>query len=613
MSKVKATTQQVVGRIRIPFSTGAIFPSLRDLPGWITKMLIGFSCLVVGVLFSYGIWELLHIDRIYPGVTVAGYGVGRLQRLEAQEKLADPFTHIENGAIVVSSKDRAWEISPKSIGLQFDATATAKNAHRVGRSGKWFSDFKTKIEAFSLGVSVPPVYAIAEAQLAARAKEIAEALESPAQSSRIEYVDGQFIVTPSLDGVTVDQQKLIADVYTSVSTLSASAIQVPLSVQKPALTADQAQQLIPALTQYEKEPLTLTYEGKKLTLDMPTLLTLIDYESQAQKTNGVSLSNKKLNEYIADFAKTIDRPSKDALFRFEAGRASAFQPSQDGLEVDRKKLTEILEKTLLTGGTSRVIEVPVKKTQAKVTTESVNDLGIRELLATGESNYRNSPADRIFNIELAASRINGVLIAPDQEFSFNNAVGEIAASTGYKQALVILSGRTVLGDGGGVCQVSTTVFRAALEAGLPITARTAHAFRVSYYENDRGPGFDATIYQPGVDFKFKNDTGHYILLQTRVDKANTKLYIDLYGTSDGRQAVVSKATIHSTTPPPPESRIDDPNLPKGQVKQVEKAIPGAKVSISRTVTRNGETIISETFRSNFRAWQAVFLVGTKEG
>lgn len=586
----------------------------RHQPKWFLLVGLGvvlISCVLVG---SVVVWELWHLDRIYPGVTVAGTTIGGLERSQAAAKLAPLYSKMQQNPLVLSSKDRAWEVLPSSIHLTYDATASARQAFGVGRSGRPITDYKTQLHTLFFKVNLNPAYTVDNKELASKVAEISEALNNPAQSSHIEYVDNQFVVTPSVEGVKVDQERLVANIRNALTHLSTGDVAIPLTVEQPALTADQAQKLVPALTQYQNKPLTLVFEDKKITLDMPTLLTLIDYDKAT--ADGFSLSKEKVDRYIADFAKSIDRPAKDTLFKYEEGRVQAFVPSQDGLEVDRAALAQKIEETLMTGGKSRVIEIPVKRTQAKVTNDQVNDLGIKELIGHGESNYAGSPQDRIFNLTLATNRINGVLIQPDQEFSFNDAVGEITTATGYKQALVILSGKTVLGDGGGVCQVSTTVFRAALNAGLPIVQRTAHAYRVIYYERSSGswvgPGYDATIYQPGVDLKFKNDTGHAILIQTSVDTAATKINVDIYGTSDGRQVAISKSITTSTTPAPPDINQDDPNLPKGTVKQVEHSIPGAKVSFNRTVTRNGETLIQETFNSNYRPWAAVYLHGTKE-
>ena len=169
-----------------------------------------------------------------------------------------------------------------------------------------------------------------------------------------------------------------------------------------------------------------------------------------------------------------------------------------------------------------------------------------------------------------------------------------------------------MGDGGGVCQVSTTLFRAALAAGLPITERHQHAYRVGYYEEDSGPGIDAAVYSPSVDLKFKNDTGGHILIQSYVDRVNMRITFQLYGTKDGREVNISTPVILSQSPAPEPLYQDDPNLPKGEIKQVDFAAAGANVYFTRSVKKDGKITISDKFVSNYRPWQAVFLRGTKE-
>lgn len=339
-------------------------------------------------------------------------------------------------------------------------------------------------------------------------------------------------------------------------------------------------------------------------------------------TQGIDLSPsykyspEMLNEKLNPLYEKIDQEPIEAVFNFEGGKVKEFRESEDGRQVNKDELNQqILSKAELvinyTGQNKIVIPVPVKVLKPTLTTEKVNKMGIKELIGTGTSTYQHSIENRIFNVGLAASRINGTLIAPGETFSFVKTVGDISNLTGYKQAYVISGGKTVLGDGGGVCQVSTTLFRAALNAGLPIEERHAHAYRVGYYEQDSAPGVDATVYVPTVDFKFKNDTGHHILIQTVVDPEELRLTFMLYGTRDGRVSVISEPVVTNQTPAPEAKYEDDPNLPVGQVKQVDFAANGANVYFTRTVTKNGKTIISEKYTSNYRPWQAVFLRGTK--
>lgn len=336
-------------------------------------------------------------------------------------------------------------------------------------------------------------------------------------------------------------------------------------------------------------------------------------------TNGVYLSSsfkysqEKLLKVLSPFSTSVDKKPFDAQFKFENGKVTAFRPSEEGKIVDFENLNdEILsqgEKILVLRPKIVKITIPIKILRPTITTESVNNFGIKELIASGSSHFAHSIPQRIHNIALASEKISGALVAPEQTFSFDNTLGDVSIFTGYQQAYVIKEGKTVLGDGGGVCQVSTTLFRAILAAGLPVVERNQHSYRVGYYEQDSPPGFDATIYVPNIDLKFKNDTQNYILIQSAIDPVEQKLEFSLYGTKDNRQVLISSPVISDQTPPPPPAFQDDPTLPKGQIKQIDFEASGAKVSFTRQVIKNGKTIIFDKFVSNYQPWQAVYLRG----
>ncbi len=339
--------------------------------------------------------------------------------------------------------------------------------------------------------------------------------------------------------------------------------------------------------------------------------------------NGINLqpafrySPDKLDGFLFQLKQETEIKPVNALFAFENGRVTAFSLSHNGQAVDMPKLKKgVYDKMISLVSTNKpmriTIKVPIVVVKPAVTNENVNSFGISELIGEGKSLFQHSIENRIYNISLSASRLNGVLIPPGDVFSFNKALGDISSFTGYKQAYVIENGRTVLGDGGGVCQVSTTLFRAALSAGLQIVERNAHAYRVGYYEQDSGPGVDAAVYSPSVDLKFKNDTGHYILIQSYADTANLRLSFDLFGTKDGREIIINQPVIVSETPASATLYQDDPTLPKGELRQVDFSADGAKVYFTRTVKKDGKVVLSDKFNSNYRPWQAIFLRGTKE-
>ncbi len=323
-----------------------------------------------------------------------------------------------------------------------------------------------------------------------------------------------------------------------------------------------------------------------------------------------------LDTTLERLSQEIDIPVQESLFQFSGGKVTAFRPSSIGRQINReetkKHFASLLEQ--IPNMTTDIVTISARVDPVKPTIETANTntLGIKELIGRGYSEFAHSIPGRIHNVILTASKINGILIKPGETFSFNEAVGDISAATGFQPAYIIKDGRTVLGDGGGVCQVSTTLFRAALGAGLPILERRAHAYRVAYYEQAGfKAGLDATVFAPSVDLKFKNDTPGYILIQSKVDRKNLTLTFELYGTSDGRKAEILNHVVGSITPPPPDLYQDDPTLPPGTVKQVDFAAWGAKASFQYKVTRNGETLEDHIFTSNFRPWQAVFLKGTQ--
>lgn len=332
---------------------------------------------------------------------------------------------------------------------------------------------------------------------------------------------------------------------------------------------------------------------------------------------GTSLTydEHRFNEVVETAEDSYNKPAKNALFSFKDGRVTKFQPETNGVQIESKLLlTDARQKiqTMKSNPRSVSVELKAKVLKPEITLAQSNNFGIEELIGEGQSNYTHSIPGREHNVVLGTSKFNGVLIPKGETLSFNQLIGDVSGLTGYQQAYIIQNGKTVLGDGGGVCQVSTTLFRAALNSGLPIVNRTAHAYRVSYYENDSGPGFDATVFSPSVDLKIKNDTPAAILIQTEVDEVNKLVYFKFYGKKDNRKVEISKAEVWDVSPPPEPSFEDDPTLQRGITKQVDFAAWGAKARFNYKVTYPNKEVKNEVFYSVYRPWKAVFLVGTKD-
>lgn len=339
--------------------------------------------------------------------------------------------------------------------------------------------------------------------------------------------------------------------------------------------------------------------------------------SQTKLDPVFTYDEKKMAALLDNIGKTVEIPVQEGLFEFQNGKVVNFQGSKDGLKFNQDKAKEQILSVFLNQNpqeqTGNVYPLPLETILPKSSQGKAEDFGIKELIGTGDSYFQDSIPSRVHNITLASNNLHGILIAPGETFSFGQKVGDISLKTGYVQAYIIKEGKTVLGDGGGACQVSTTLFRAVLNAGLPIVERQSHQYRVGFYEQGGyPPGLDATVYPPSPDFKFKNDTSAYILIQTKIDNDLKKLTFEFYGTSDGRKVELAKPVIHSRTPPPPTVYIDDPTLPMGVEKRVDSAHWGAKVSVNWKVYKaDGELKEDRTFWSNYIPWAAVYMRGTK--
>ncbi len=554
-------------------------------------VLLGFSVLVGFFVSLQG--------RIYQNIYVSTVDIGRLTPEEAKIKLSDAFRNSDNNLVILYD---GKEIDITEIGeVNRDYKWAVDQAYSIGRSGNLFLDTKVKISLFFKPTDLTLPVTTEDGVLEDIAETLAGKIDSEPVWPILEKNADIYELVEGGDGMSLNRTDFIAKAKNELTNIKPNPISLTVEKISTRVDIEKAQKAVEILNSWGDKKILLKhkeynkYLGEK---DMVQLLGL----------NGDFLNQVYLSKLIEEVAEKIETEPKDAVFEFVEGRVKEFKPEVVGVLVDKPKLalqieTAIKEKI-------DTVDVAVINEQPKIKAGDINNFGIKELIAVGKSSFGHSIPGRVFNVNLAASRINGVIVAPGEEFSFNKAVGEISRQTGYQTAYVISQGKTVLGDGGGVCQVSTTVFRAALDFGFPITERRAHAYRVGYYEQDSSPGIDATIFSPTTDFKFKNDTGSHILIQTKVDTKDLTMRVEIYGTHDGRIATISKPVITSQTSAPASQYVDDPTLPKGTTKQIDWAAAGAKVNFDYKVERGGELMFERKFVSNYQPWRAVYLVGT---
>lgn len=556
-----------------------------------------------GLLGIVSIMRLVWHSKFYPNVVVANVNVGGLSRAEAKNLIEQEIQKVK---ISLTYNGYIWNLPVSALPLNIEETLN--QAYRVGR----------RLDLRDYGLifiaqkqSFPLILGEGETETYSKIYgEIAQAIEIPVVSAELVLNKGKIVLNNGNDGLIIDASKLRQELEEKIVYLNQKEVVVPTKAISAQLREEERLEIIETAEKLIHKSLTLTLDDERVKLTGEELITLLN----TVPGGDVTTDRGRLLEYLEGVAESLNREATDAKFGYQDGKVTEFAPSKDGIKISveatSNKVQEGMKQLIESEEQNINIEIQAERTSPQVTIEKVNELGIKERIGRGESYYAHSIPNRIYNVGLASSRINTALIPPGEEVSFNKLVGEVSAATGYRSAYIISQGRTVLGDGGGLCQVSTTLFRAAMDAGLPILERWGHSYRVSYYELNSKPGVDATVIAPSKDFKFKNDTPGHILIQTINDPKKLHLVIEIYGTSDGRVASVTEPRVWGLTPPLPTVYQDDPSLPVGTIKQVDWSAGGANASFEYNVIKNGEMIQNQTFTTVYRPWAAVYLRGT---
>ncbi len=561
--------------------------------------------IILALLLPLIFFLVFYIDRIYPGVYVGNLYLGGKSPNEVVTYLKEnskPPTELN-----LISPNQTYKLTLADFNFSYDINSTASKAFNLGRSGNIMFDAGEIISSLISRKYYGLDLKLDETKLNQNLSIIAGQVTDDPIYPSVTLTNGKIVIQNGKPGTDLDIRNLRIQIGQKLSFSDNTPLTITPQVIDPSLSDDSINNIKARFGKLIGKSIKTNFNGQEVVISDSEIIPLLNLSGGYNEQNVVGLIDK--------LSKELERDPQNASFSFVDGRVKEFAPERDGIKIKRDELkTSIINALIqLERGDNKetTFDIPAITTKAKIKTSDVNNLGIKELIGVGTSRFAGSIASRVHNVNLAATRLNGVLVEPGQTFSFDDAVGDISVYSGYQQAYIISGGKTILGDGGGVCQVSTTIFRAAMNAGLPIIERNAHAYRVHYYEEDALPGLDATVYSPTVDFKFKNDAPGSILIQTHIDLSNLVLTFEFYGTADGRVATVTKPILSNYVPAPAPLYTEDPTLPRGVVKQIDFSAPGTNSKFDYTVTRNGETIFEKTFYSNFRPWQAKFLVGTR--
>jgi len=534
---------------------------------YLSALIIGLLVVAAGATL---LTPIVFAGRVTPGVFTRDNGLTGLALSHVPAALATIEQQIIPQTVTLSSRGHTVRRQLAELGITLDRQATAKNIlDRVKSS---------LLHSFA---PVDIVINIDTDQLSNQLlRDFSTVIKTPVNASVTVAPNGTYTVVASQAGevlaIEATAQQLVA---IAQGEIDSTIINLNVTTAPARVSDEAALEAIAFAQDIAQSGLKLTFDNEVITMKPSTVRRLLEFSDQADATPSsssqlnVQLNPAELRNYlVTTLAPIIDQPATNARFTLDEGRITQFSLPVQGqiLNVDRSisHIITQLRNHQLTVPLAVDISLPEVASLA-----GMQDLGLDTLLAVGESDYQGSPRNRTINIVVGADRYHGLLIPPGVEFSFNEFLGPVTAAAGFTPELVIKNNVTTPEYGGGLCQVSTTVFRAAIKAGLEITDRRNHSYAVSYYGT---PGLDATIYPPYTDLRFLNNTPGYILIQRRIE--GTKLSFEFWGTDDGRQVTISEPEVYDL-----------------------QANGAVKAFVEQKVIRDGEVIVDDSFYSRYKS------------
>lgn len=587
----------------------------------VLALLGGFAVfLIVMFLITIG-YRVAYAGRIFPGVSVAGVDLSGLKPVEAAVKLQTALTYPVSGRIVLRDGENLWVETPARLGMVFDPVASAQAAFETGRKGGLFGALESQWNASQTGVDVAPVVVLDQRLAHSYLQNLAAQIDRPVREASLVINGLEVSVTPGQIGRRLNVDATLIYLTVQMQSFRDGEVRLVIEEQSPAVLdatpqAEAARRLLSA-------PFTLSIRDVRAgdpgpwqipPQELASMLRIgRTYDAAGNAQYVIQPDRSLLKPYLENIARQTDRPEQNPRFVFDetSGQLQLIRPATIGYKLDFPGTLEEIEAAVAAGQNFAYLRLIITEPQVRDDATAA-ELGITQLVSAQTTYFYGSTAPRLQNIQTAAANFHGVLVAPGETFSMAKYLGDISLDNGYAEALIIYGGRTIKGVGGGVCQVSTTLFRTAFFGGYPINERFAHAYRVSYYEQRANgsldpllAGLDATVYFPLVDFKFTNDTPYWLLMEVYFNGPARTLTWKFYSTSDGRTVTYdTTGPINVVPAPPPVIQVNE-ELKAGEVRQVDWAADGADVIINRVVMRDGKIYFVDKFQTHYEPWRAV--------
>lgn len=596
-------------------------------------ILVVFVALVSMLVFSYG---RSYTGRVFPGVHIGDVPIGGLSEEALTDLLEEMQAKVQNAGVsvtlpgeeekkVIFFAQAADQGGPFVFSFDIEQEVTGLIHYNKGRGGNMAQAFR----AWQFRLQKPDLslrhVRVDTVRIQAALEEEIGTLSKAVQDARIEvesFDPFTYRMVSSSPGLMLDLSQLEEEVRADLIKLESIDISIANNQVDPAVDETRLEAAVTVLGDPLFQPGALQLEQRDdndtvlNTWEIPqrqiaAWLELKDIAGEDRFIFNPSSTRAYIEEVIAP---VIMQEAKDALFVQDAsGKVINFRPSQPGRALDEEATLDLIQAALLARQQTYLeiqdpIRLPIHEVAPEVSLEESNDLGIRELLGVGQSSFSGSPQNRVKNIQNGVRKIQGLLIAPGEEFSTVQATKPYTLAGGYFEEKIIIGNSVEDGIGGGLCQISSTLFRSVMNSALEITERRNHGFAVSYYNVNGKPGVDATIFDSKPDFRFRNDTDHHILIWAEVDLVNYDLYFSFWGTSDGREGSFTEPVVSRWIPHGPTEYIETTDLAPGE-QECKYAYTGAEASFTYNRIMGDGSDNSIVYNSYYRPLAQKCLVG----
>jgi vancomycin resistance protein YoaR len=579
----------------------------------ILAFIFGLVILTVGGGLFY--LDRSYAGKIYPNITIQGLAIGEMTPQQAEVVLRARYGTFLDHPTTITYNGKTWEPTLGELGMQFDFAGAINQAYQAGRGHGMYDNVREVAAIWQNGLDLPLRISYDEQQTQQYVITLAQTIDRAPIDAALQ-LDGTRVATaPAQIGYQLLVNQAVGELSAGLQSFQPTTVQLNVRELTPRLLDAPVQAAAMQVESILSAPIELTLSKNSYAWELSDIAKLIAITrtvADGGDTIAVQIDGHAIERQISQIANTTEIPGTRPRVAWNNGNLKITKPGDNGWRVDEGRAREMIVNALQGG--PRAIELPMRETMPPVNETNLNQLGITDLVSVGKSDFTGSAGYRVHNIGIGMNILNGILIAPGEEFSFNKNIGEIDGKNGFVEGSAIVQNRTQQEFGGGICQDSTTIFRAAFWAGLPVTERWGHSFYISWYDKyglgsfGNGPGLDATIFTGGPDLKFLNDTGAWLLLQTWSDSKSGVAQVELYGPKLNRRVELTQRVYNRLPAPPNPVFVTDATQPAGHVKQSDKSRGGMTIDVVRTVYIDGVATDPDLFRTTFRAWPNIFVV-----